>query len=290
MSIDIKEEIELETATEAEEVADRLIAERVRLGYSQADFARQIDVSRNTLRTYELGHSNIPSNILIRMGSIGVDVLYVLFNIKNEQIASNLAEKVRDEGKSRADVFINNSSLSHSVLAGKGATVNQIHTTHHTTKTIAEVKPGQEHITDQQASEIQKLVDDIVTIEANVKQKPRNHRAVWTALNRRMKVPSYRLIKLEQFDDALKYLRSSIGRLMASATARKKMPENEWRNRKYRFIHASFKEFPELEEWFKKHIAGKFKVQSKADLQDEELEKAYASLSNKKRELMKKRS
>ena len=40
-----------------EEVADRLISERVRLGYSQADFAREIDITRNTLRNSKKQYS-----------------------------------------------------------------------------------------------------------------------------------------------------------------------------------------------------------------------------------------
>lgn len=104
-----------------------------------------------------------------------------------------------------------------------------------------------------------------------------------------MKIPSYRLLRLEQFDDACNYLRSTVGRLMKQKNARKKLPGDEWRNRKYRYIHASFKEIPELEAWFKKHIKAKFKVNSKADLSDDELEQAYTSLSNKKRELAKRK-
>lgn len=273
-----------------EDIADRLISERVRLGYSKADFAREIDITRNTLRTYEAAQSNIPSNILVRMGSLGVDVMYVLFNTKNRVQSETLAEKVRIEGEVQAEKIINSGTMNNSVIAGSGSTVNNINTTQHVTKTKAEVRPGIEHIADEQASELQKLVDDIVVIEGSgIKKVPRTHKAVWAALNRRMKVPSYRLIKLEQFEEAKKYLRSTIGRLMSQSSAKKKLPGNEWRNRKYRFIHASFKELPELEAWFSKHIASKYRVESKSDLSDEELEKAYTSLANKKRELMKKR-
>ncbi|WP_082890746.1 helix-turn-helix domain-containing protein [Eikenella longinqua] len=272
-----------------EEVADRLISERVRLGYSKADFAREIDITRNTLRTYEIAKSNIPSNILVRMGSLGVDVMYVLFNQRNPAQAESLAEQTRREGERLAEQMISGNTMSNSVIAGNGSTINNINTTKHVSKTVAEVKPGKGHITDEQASTIQKLVDDIVVIESSVKQKPRGHKAVWTAFNRRMKIPSYRLLRLEQFDDACNYLRSTVGRLMKQKNARKKLPGDEWRNRKYRYIHASFKEIPELETWFKRHIKAKFKVDSKADLSDDELEQAYTSLSNKKRELAKRK-
>ncbi|MDO4693086.1 MAG: hypothetical protein Q4A62_00445 [Eikenella sp.] len=275
---------------DSEEIADRLISERVRLGYSKADFAREISITRNTLRAYETAQNNIPSNILVRMGSLGVDVMYVLFNQRNTRQTDLLAEKVRREGEEMAGQVISNATLNNSVVTGSGSTVTNINTTKHVTKTVAEVRPGIEHITHEQAAELQKLVDDIVVIEGSgVKQKPRSHKAVWTAFNRRMKIPSYRFLKLEQFEEGKNYLRSTIGRLMKQKTARTKMPGDEWRNRKYRYIHASFKEVPELEEWFKGHIADKFGVYSKADLTDDQLEQAYGSLSNKKRELLKKR-
>ena len=160
-----------------EEVADRLISERVRLGYSKADFAREIDITRNTLRTYEIAQSNIPSNILVRMGSLGVDVMYVLFNQRNPDQAESLAEQTRREGEKSAEQMISGNTMSNSVIAGNGSTINNINTTKHVSKTVADVKPGKEHITDEQASAIQKLVDDIVVIESSVKQKPRGHKA-----------------------------------------------------------------------------------------------------------------
>lgn len=274
-----------------EEIADRFISERVRLGYSKADFAREIGITRNTLRTYESAQSNIPSNILVRMGSIGVDVMYVLFNQKNRIQSDTLAEKTRIEGEKQAEKIVNSGNLNNSVIAGEGATINNINTTQHTTKVKADVRPGIEHITDEQAAELQKLVDDIVVIEGSgIKKNPRTHKAVWTAFNRRMKIPSYRLLKLEQFESARNYLRSTIGRLMNYKTSPSKLPENEWRKRRYRFIHASFQEIPELEKWFEEHLLSKYNVTSKTDLSDAELKKAYNSLSSKKRSLNKKRT
>lgn len=269
---------------DSEEIADRLISERVRLGYSKADFAREISITRNTLRAYETAQNNIPSNILVRMGSLGVDVMYVLFNQRNTRQTDLLAEKVRQEGEKMAGNVINNATLNNSVITGDGSTVTNINTTKHVTKTVADVKPGVEHITHEQAAELQRLVDDIVVIEGSgIKQKPRSHKAVWTAFNRRMKIPGYRFLKLEQFEEGRNYLRSTIGRLMKQGTARKKMPTDEWRNRKYRYIHASFKEIPELEAWFKGYITATFGTGSKANLTDDQLEQAYTALSNKKR-------
>lgn len=271
-----------------EEVADRLISERVRLNYSKADFAREVGITRNTLRTYELGQSNIPSNILIRMGEIGIDIMYILFNEKNRILANKIAESTRVEALEKAGDLINSGTMNNSVIAGQGATINNINTTHHTTKTTVKTDPTGDEISNEQCSELQKLVNDIVVIESNVKRNPRSYKAVWAALNQHMKVPSYKLIKKIQFEEAKKYLLTTIGRLMASKSARKTVPNNEWRNRKYRYIHASFKEFPELEEWFSKHIQIKFDVDSKSHLSDDDLQKAYTSLSNKKRELNKK--
>ena len=276
-------------STLTEDIADRLIAERVRLGYSKADFAREVGISRNTYRAYEMGESNIPSNILAHMGAIGVDILYVLFNERNLKLAERIAEKKRElENDNNEDKIINSASLNNSIIAGRGSTINNISTTHHTTKTIAQVKPGIEHISDNEAFMLQQLVGQVVEHEKCLKKRPRNHRSVWSALNRYMKVPSYRLIKRQEFNKAEKYLRTTIGRLNSLESAKSKLPTNDWRNRKYRYIHASFTEYPELEDWFSSHIEKKYNTINKSDLSDEQLEHAYTSLSNKKRELMKK--
>ncbi|KDN12596.1 transcriptional regulator [Snodgrassella communis] len=279
----------IDESTLIEDIADRLIAERVRLGYSKADFAREVGISRNTYRAYEMGESSIPSNVLVRMGAIGVDVLYLLFNEKNQKFADNFADKNREAANTNAEKIVNSASLSNSIIAGSGSTIHNISTTHHTTKTIAKVKPGEEHITDEQAALLQLLVNEVALCEKYVKQNPRNHRAIWSALNSHMKVPSYRLIKKEQFEKAEKYLRTTIGRLNSQKSAKTKLPNHDWRNRKYRYIHASFTELPELEEWFKLHILKKFGTENKSHLDDEQLERAYTSLANKKRELMKKK-
>lgn len=272
-----------------EDIADRLIAERVRLGYSKADFAREVGISRNTYRAYEMGESSIPSNVLVRMGAIGVDVLYLLFNEKNQNFADKLADKNRQTTSTNVEKIVNSASLSNSIIAGSGSTIHNISTTHHTTKTIAKVKPGEEHITNEQAALLQLLVNEVATNEKYIKLNPRNHRAIWAALNSHMKVPSYRLIKKEQFDKAEKYLRTTLGRLNSQKSAKTKLPKNDWRNRKYRYIHASFNEVPELEEWFRLHILKKYGTENKSELDDEQLEHAYTSLANKKRDLMKKR-
>lgn len=279
----------IDESTLIEDIADRLIAERVRLGYSKADFSREVGISRNTYRAYEMGESNIPSNVLVRMGTIGVDVLYLLFNQRNQNFADKLADENRREVDSKIEKIINSASLSNSIIAGSGSTIHNISTTHHTTKTFAKVKPGSEHITNEQAALLQSLVNEVVECEKYIKQKPRNHRAIWSALNNYMKVPSYRLIEKEKFEKAEKYLRTTIGRLNRQKSAKSKLPNQDWRNRKYRYIHASFAELPELEEWFKTHILKKYGTDNKSHLDDEQLEHAYTSLANKKRDLLKKR-
>ena len=277
-------------STLIEDIADRLIAERVRLGYSKADFAREVGISRNTYRAYEMGESNIPSNVLVNMGAIGVDILYLLFNERNIKLAESIADKNRQQNETARDKIINSAALNNSIIAGSGSTIHNISTTHHTTKTIAKVQPGLEHISNEQASIIHNLVNEIAECEKHVKKNPRNHRSIWSALNRYMKVPSYRLIEHTEFEKAVKYLRTTIGRLNSQKSAKTKLPSNEWRNRKYRYIHASFTEYPELEDWFKMHILKKYNTQNKSDLTDDQLAQAYTSLANKKREIMKRKS
>lgn len=49
----------MELAITREDMGIRLVEERSRLGYSQADFAHQTDVSRESLRLNEIGRTGI---------------------------------------------------------------------------------------------------------------------------------------------------------------------------------------------------------------------------------------
>lgn len=67
-------------------------------------------------------------------------------------------------------------------------------------KVVADVKPGEEHITDAEAARLQQLVQDLH------KRTATPHQRIWTSLLRNVKAPTYRLIAVDAFPQAETYL------------------------------------------------------------------------------------
>jgi transcriptional regulator with XRE-family HTH domain len=59
-------------------IGERLREERERLGYTQADFADQMDVGRTTQLNYETGVRSPDAAYLSQASSIGMDINYVV--------------------------------------------------------------------------------------------------------------------------------------------------------------------------------------------------------------------
>ena len=114
-------------------------------------------------------------------------------------------------------------------VRGDGNIVGNNNTYIHTEKVVkevkAEVRPGEEHITDEQAAAIQARVGEIVELEKATKRRPKSFAAVYGALNKAFKAPKYRLHKRENYPAIEKYLREWIGRLSRSAGAKRNDPD-----------------------------------------------------------------
>ncbi|NBH76223.1 ORF6C domain-containing protein [Rodentibacter pneumotropicus] len=262
-----------------EDMGIRLIEERARLGYSQANFAHQTDVSREALRLNEIGKSGMSAEFLGRAAQLGVDVQYVITGIRSTNNVDCVEQKT--------DAATNNSSVigdNNTVLYGNG-TINNIKTEKLVTKTKATVEPDKTHINEKMARKLHDLVDQVVTLEQQVKQKPKSYQAVWSGLNRHCGVTAYRLIPLELYDKAELYLRKWIGRLNSSKSAPKKIG-NQWRKTKYSFIHTNVKQMG-IESLLREHLEEKYAVGSLTELSDDQLVKVYNFISGKKRTLMK---
>jgi transcriptional regulator with XRE-family HTH domain len=65
---------------------ERLREERKRLGLSQTQFAKAVGVHLNTQSRYEKGHTWPGTAYLEAIGKAGVDVNYLLFNIRSDEI------------------------------------------------------------------------------------------------------------------------------------------------------------------------------------------------------------
>lgn len=257
------------------DIAIRLVEERVRNGFSQADFSDKTGVSREGLRLYETGQRGMSAEFLAEAASLGVDVQYVLVGLRSLNISevegANAPRVVGVQGNVHGNVV----GQVHS-----GAVVHQIHTQRHVTRTVAKVKPGDEHITEEQASTLRRLVDQIVEKEALLKQKPRTHRSIWAALNAHCRVTAYRLIPAADFEHARKYLDQWMGRLGSMTTAPIK-DGDEWRKRRYAYIKINSKS-PEDSNAVDAYVKRNFSAASLTELDNQQLEQVYRYIAGRR--------
>lgn len=254
------------------EIAERFVEERERLGFSQASFARMLGITRDALRRPENALTDFKSSILSGAYKLGVDVQYVLTGVR-----------ARDLGNSSKtiDTNLNVSGVIHGVaVAHGGSNVHVINTHNHVTKVRAETRPGVDHISTDQRSQIIKLVDEIVDAEAKLKKSPKSHRAVWAALNAHCRVNTYTLIAAADFEKARSYLQQWRGRLNSSASAPVKDGDN-WRKRHYAYIKINTKD-PADAEAVATYMARKFKAESLTDLSNDELEAVYRYVAGRR--------
>lgn len=249
------------------EISLRLTAERERIGYSKSDFARKIGVTRETLRLWEMGQGVPSTEALLNSRQFGVDIAYVLTGVRSTAAPRETFGHVRQSGVSGVGVATGN--------------VQIINTSKHITRTVAEVKPGDEHISDAQAASLQELVAKVATLELTVSRSPRTQRAIWSALNKHCGVPKYRLIAHDDFDKARTYLHKWIGRLDSMPSA-KKAVNADWRNRKYAYIKINTRE-PAEAEAFAAYLEKSRLPSSLSSLTDAQLEAAYGYVAGRKK-------
>lgn len=258
-----------------EDIALRLTEERGRLGYSKANLAHIAEISNEQLRLYELGRTGMPVEFLARIFELGFDIQYITVGVRARKEGGDA--DTDSLGSIRNKVKGN---VQNSVLAGDGATVTQINTQKHITRTKAEVKPGINEITTEQARTLQDKVNEVVEWEGRVRQSPKTHRAVWSALNRHCGVATYREIKLQDYEKAYTYLSKWLGRLRSSAKAKSPANNGSWRKACYAAIHAKIKE-KNIEAWYRAMLQEKYGVTSSTALSDENLKTVYRSVSRK---------
>lgn len=266
----------MQLAITREDMGIRLVEERTRLGYSQANFAHQTEVNRETLRLNELGRSGISAEFLGRAAQLGIDVQYVITGIRSKNAEEVSSPAKNFDGNNNNVIYGDNSVIN-------SGTINNIKTEKYTTKTKAIVEPNEIHISEDTARTLQDLVKEIVELEEKVKKAPKSYQAVWSSLNKHCGVATYRLIPVEKTDKAIAYLRKWIGRLSSSKSAPKKVG-NAWRSKKYAYIKINTKG---LEDWLMLHLQNKYAVSSITELDDAQLQKVYQSVATKKRSLNK---
>lgn len=261
-----------------QETAIRLVEERARLGMSQNSVAEKTGKSRGQYINYETGRSEMTVGFLFEIAQLGFDVQYIITGEPSQNVQENHNLKDIPQGQ------VNNIQGSVSgVIAGAGSTVHQVNTQKHITKTTAEVKPGIEHITDEQRASLKRLVDEIVELESKYRtaQSAKGHQTVWLSLNKKMKVPKYSLIPLDKYEVARKYLQSWIGRLSDTKTA-KKTDTDAVRKRQYAYIHTNLQKLG-LEDWYRNYLQERHGVTSSTELDNVRLKQAYQAVAYKVR-------
>lgn len=255
-----------------QEVAVRLVEERARLGFSQNALAEKTGKSRQQYINYETGRSEMTVGFLFEIAQLGVDVQYIVTGVKSV----NFDQITKQEEQSVPETTTHNiqGNVSNSVFAGSGSTVHQVNTQKHITRTTAEVKPGIEHITDEQRANLKRLVDEIVELESKYRtaKSAKGYQTVWNSLNKKLKVPTYTLIPLEKYETARKHLQTWIGRLTSTKTAVNTDTESI-RKRRYAYIHANLNQWG-LEEWFRQYLQERHGVESLTQLDDARLDQA----------------
>lgn len=136
-----------------------------------------------------------------------------------------------------------------------------------------------DEISESQAYELLRLMDEIVDIETRIKQRPRDEKAVRGAFKARFKLASYRRLPAARFDEAVSHLRQTIGRLSAARSAPSKLG-SDLRKRQYAYIKINTRG---LEDWLVNYLERKFDAVSIADLDDRDLKTVYSAVASKKR-------
>lgn len=142
------------------------------------------------------------------------------------------------------------------------------------------IQPGPEHITDAQKVRLRDLVNEVVELETAIKRTPKRHATVWSALTGKLKVTSYHLIPASAFAQAEAYLQTWCARLRSAKSAPKKDPD--WRNSRYRYIHAALKEIGQQDE-LPQLLADRYSGRSLKDLSELELESVYRTVAERKK-------
>jgi hypothetical protein len=119
-----------------------------------------------------------------------------------------------------------NVSKARDVLAA-GRDIN--YTAKHVTKN--EFTPDERHITSEQAVKIKKLIDELVDMDASAgKDTGRSYGMWWRMFNNEFKIPTYRELPRESFDEAMLFLRQAKARNLPKIRRK----DNElWRQKHY---------------------------------------------------------
>lgn len=111
----------------------------------------------------------------------------------------DMSKRRKKQGDAQATkVSVNGTGNAAVVGSHNKVTINNVHKSR---KVVADVKPGEDHITDREAAELREMVHQL---HANT---GKSFQLIWSTLLRQVHAPTYRLIPLDQYQQAEAYLR-----------------------------------------------------------------------------------
>jgi hypothetical protein len=142
------------------------------------------------------------------------------------------------------------------------------------------IKPGPEHIGDAERRELQDLCAEWITLHNALKQRALTHAAAWSRINRAGGSTSYHLIRLENYEEVVRYVRRQMAILRGMASAPAK--DEQWRNKRIAAIKLRCRNQLADPEAYRPYIRKNFGAESLTDLATDQLQKAYAYVMAKK--------
>lgn len=142
------------------------------------------------------------------------------------------------------------------------------------------------HISDEQAYIIQQKVNELVEVICKAKDIERNkaYIEVYAGLKRHFKVPGYKCIPKEKFEEAIRYLEQL--KVVKYRPKLRTADNDEYRKQYYKSIHSKANELKlshdELYQLINDFLAPKKEITSLKELSDTRLKKVYTKLFSMK--------
>jgi len=142
------------------------------------------------------------------------------------------------------------------------------------------VKTADGTIDAAQKAELQRLIDEWVESSNAVKKRVLTYGAAWKSLNAAFDANSYHEIKMEQFEEARRWIMQKIGIISGMKSAPKKLLG--WRTKTIQYIKAACKNDLNDPNAYKSYIEQKFQCDSLAKLGDNDLQAVKQYIAGRK--------
>jgi|GEM_PF-2138708 len=202
-------------------IASFLQEMRTNLGLTIRDFASALDVSPGSITAYLAGRELPSLDVVVKIARLG---------------GVSMDELINSDKEPKKNIVV--TAQKNSVIgAVAGGNIGTVHIHNNTTERHTHqytYQPGD--MTEVQAAELTRIINEIVELEAKLKQRPKKHGSVWAAFKRHFKLVNYRKFPAERFSEAKAYLERWRGRLKGMKSFAAKAPD-DFRKAMYRDIN-----------------------------------------------------